>query len=149
VKIRRTREWLLLAALTFFGLGAFGLFHLLAGWLITPAKDVRDYYSGVVGFEDTAGPLTLPVRPSGTIGQTLRLALNQEVLIGDVRLIYRGLTSGGSFAIDVIVPAYDSQSPFHHSFDIAEAGRGFTLAGRSFRLLSATRTTLHLERAGG
>ena len=151
MKITRRREWMLLAALTMFGVVSFGVFHFFAFRFITPAEDVRDYYAGVIGFEDTTGPSEVVVRakPGGAIGAILMLARDEEVPIGETVVVYRGLTSGNTFAIDVIIPAFDPQSPFHHHFSIAEAKKGFTLARHSFRLLSATRTILHLEQTGG
>jgi hypothetical protein len=150
MNITRRREWLLLAALTMFGVVSFGAFYFFAFRFITPAEDVRDYYAGVIGFEDTAGPLEVVVRaePSGAIGVTLMLPRDEEVRIGETVVIYRGLASGHTFAIDVIIPAFDLQSPFHHRLSIAEARKGFTLARHSFRLLSATRSILHLEQTG-
>ena len=151
MKIARRREWLLLAALTMFGVVSFGVFYFFAFRFITPAEDVRDYYAGVIGFEDTAGPSEAVVRaePSGAIGATLMLTRDEGVRIGELVVIYRGLASGNTFDIDVIIPAFDPQSPFHHRLSIAEARKGFTLARHSFRLLSATRLILHLEQAGG
>ena len=151
MKITRRREGLLLAALTIFGVVSFGVFHFFAFRFITPAEDVRDYYAGVIGFEDTAGPSELVVRakPGGAIGATLMLARDEEVPIGESVVIYRGLASGNTFDIDVIIPAFDPQSPIHDRLSIAEARRGFTLARHSFRLLSATRSILHLEQTGG
>ena len=150
MKITRRREWLLLAALTMFGVISFGVCHFFAFLFITPAEDVRDYYAGVIGFEDTAGPSAVVVRaePSGAIGVTLMLVRDEEVPIGETVVIYRGLASGNTFDIDVIIPAFDPQSPFHHRLSIVEAGKGFTLASHSFRLLSATRSILHLEQTG-
>ena len=145
MKITRRREWLLMAALTMFG-----VFHFFAFLFITPAEDVHDYYAGVIGFEDTAGPSEVVVRaePSGAIGATLMLTRDEEIRIGETVVIYRGLASGNTFDIDVIIPAFDLQSPFHHRLSIAEARKGFTLASHSFRLLSATRSILHLEQTG-
>jgi len=151
MNITRRCEWLLLAALTMFGVVSVSAFYFFAFRFITPAEDVRDYYAGVIGFEDTAGPSEVVVRaePGGAIGATLMLARDEEIPIGETVLIYRGLASGDMFDIDVIIPAFDPQSPFHHRLSIAEARKGFTLARHSFRLLSATRLILHLEQAGG
>jgi len=151
MKITRRREGLLLAALTIFGVVSFGVFHFFAFRFITPAEDVRDYYAGVIGFEDTAGPSEVMVqaKPGGAIGATLMLARDEEVPIGETVVIYRGLASGNTFDIDVIIPAFDPQSPIHNRLSIAEAQKGFTLARHSFRLLSARRSILHLEQTGG
>jgi len=151
MKITRRREWLLMAALTMFGVVSFGLFHFFAFRFITPAEDVHDYYAGVIGFEDTAGSSAVAVRaePSGAIGAILMLTFNEEFSIGEMVVIYRGLASGNTFDIDVIIPAFDPQSPFHHRLSIVEARKGFTLASHTFRLLSATRSILHLEQTGG
>ena len=150
MKITRRREWLLMAALTMFGVVSFGVFHFFAFLFITPAEDVHDYYAGVIGFEDTAGPSEVVVRaePSGAIGATLMLTRDEEVPIGEIVVIYRGPASGNTFDIDVIIPAFDPQSPFQHRLNIAEARKGFTLASHSFRLLSATPSILHLEQTG-
>lgn len=151
MKTTRRREWLLLAALTMFGVVSFGIFYFFADRMITPAEDVHDYYAGVIGFEDTAGPLAseVPAQPTGLIGAALMLALDKEFPVGEAVLIYRGLASGNAFDIDVILPAFDPQRFFHHRYGIAEAKKGFTLAQRPFRLLKATRTILHLEQVGG
>jgi len=151
MKITLRREGLLLAALTMLGVVLFGVFYFFALRFITPAEDVRDYYAGVMGFEDTAGPLVIVVRAKsgGAIGATLMLARDKGVTIGETVVIYRGLASGNTFDIDVIIPAFDPQSPFHHRLSIAEARKGFSLARYSFRLLSATGSILHLEQTGG
>ena len=130
MKITRRREGLLLAAWTMFGVVSFGVFHFFAFRFITPAEDVRDYYAGVIGFEDTVGPSEAVVRakPGGAIGATLMLARDEEVPIGEAVVIYRGPASGNTFDIDVIIPAFDPQSPFHHRLSIAEARKGFTLS---------------------
>jgi hypothetical protein len=87
-------------------------------------------------------------QPNGAIGATLMLTRDEGVRIGELVVIYRGLASGNTFDIDVIIPAFDLQSPFHHRLSIAEARKGFALARHSFRLLSATRSILHLEQTG-
>lgn len=147
----RRREWFQLAAFAGTGLVVFGVFDLLALRFITPAQDVRDYYAGVIGFEDTAGALeSIPhTVPAGAIGTRLMLALDKKVLVGQTVLIYRGLAAGRSFDIDVIIPAYDPQSPFRHRYGLAEARKGFVLGTHAYRLLSATRWVLHLEATGG
>ena len=151
MKITRRREWLLMAVLTVFGVVTFGVFHFFAFLFISPAEDVHDYYAGVIGFEDTAGTLEEAVgaAPGGAIGAILMLRRDEEFPIGETVVIYRGLASGNTFDIDVIIPAFDPQSPFHHRLSIAGARKGFTLANHSFRLLSATRSILHLEQTGG
>ncbi|MFZ0131701.1 MAG: hypothetical protein WAK95_04105 [Desulfobacterales bacterium] len=151
MKMTRRREWFQLAAFVGTGLVAFGVFYLLAFKFISPAQDVHDYYAGVIGFEDTAGPLEtmLKAAPAGAIGTRLVLARDTEVLVGETVLIYRGLAAGRSFDIDVIIPAYDPQSPFRHRFSLAEARKRFVLGPHTYRLLSATRSVLHLEPTGG
>ncbi len=150
MKITRRREWLQLAAFVGVGLVTFGAVYLLAYKLIPPAQDVHEYYAGVIGFEDTAGPLSTgpKVLPAGAIGARLMLALDQEVLIGETVLIYRGLAAGRSFDIDVIIPAFDPQSPFRHRYSLTEAKKGFKLGSHAYRLLSASRLVLHLEPTG-
>jgi hypothetical protein len=150
MKITRRREWLLMAALTMFGVVSFGVFHFFAFRFITPAEEVRDYYAGVIGFEDTVGSSTVAVgaKLGGALGATLMLTRDDEVPIGETVVIYRGLAPGNAFDLDVIIPAFDPQSPFHHRLGIAQARKGFTLASHSFRLLSATPSILHLEQTG-
>jgi hypothetical protein len=151
MKITRRREWLLMAALTMFGVVSFGVLHFFAFRFITPAEDVRDYYAGVIGFEDTVGSSTVAVgaKLGGALGATLMLTRDDEVPIGETVVIYRGLAPRNAFDLDVIIPAFDPQSPFHHRLGIAQARKGFTLASHSFRLLSATPSILHLEQTGG
>jgi hypothetical protein len=148
MKTTRTREWLTLSMLTLSGVMAFSLFHYFAVRFIPPADDVRDYYAGVIGFVDHAPVNSVESArdvPTGRIGATLVLKNNTAVALGESILIYRGLASVGGFEIDVIIPAFDPQSPFPHKFSIADAKKGFSLVNRNFRLLSATPLFLHLE----
>lgn len=151
MKMARRREWLHLLAFAGIGLVTFGAFHLLAFKFIPPARDVHEYYAGVIGFEDTAGPLSTgpSVVPAGAIVMRLALALDTKVPVGETILIYRGLTANRSFDIDVIIPAFDPQSPFRHRYSLTEAKKGFKLGSQAYRLLSASRLVLHLESTGG
>lgn len=152
MKITQTRDWLLLSVLTFSGLVTFVIFYLLADRFIPPAEDVHDYYAGVVHFlEDTAGN-----QPEGVFGESspvriggvLTLKLGEAVKMGEALLVYRGLQDGGLFEVDVVIPSFDRQRPFSYRLNVQEAQKGFRLANRTFELLSATRTVLHLQTIG-
>ena len=151
MKTTRRHEWLLLSTLTLTGILLFSLFHIFAVRFIPPAEDVRDYYAGVVGFVDhmaghnAADTIDADVDRTGRIGNTLVLKFSEAVKLGGSILIYRGLTSTGGFEINVVIPAFDPERPFPYTFTAAEARKGFSLVNRSFRLLSATRSYLHLE----
>ncbi len=148
MKTTRTREWLALWVLTLSGALAFSVFHYFAVRFISPADDVRDYYAGVIGFVDHAPEKTLERARGvlgGRIGATLVFKNNEAVELGEAILIYRGLAAANGFAIDVIIPAFDPQSPFPYTFTIANARKGFSLVNRNFRLLAATPSFLHLE----
>jgi hypothetical protein len=148
MKTTRTREWLTLSMLTLSGALAFGIFHYFAVRFIPPADDVRDYYAGVIGFVDHSPVKTIERArgvPAGRIGATLVLENNEAVALDASILIYRGLAATDRFEIDVIIPAFDPQSPFPYKFTIADARKGFSLVNRNFRLLSATPSFLHLE----
>jgi len=148
MKTTRTREWLALWVLTLSGALAFSVFHYFAVSFISPADDVRDYYAGVIGFVDHAPEKTLERARGvlgGRIGATLVFKNNEAVELGEAILIYRGLAAANGFAIDVIIPAFDPQSPFPYTFTIANARKSFSLVNRNFRLLAATPSFLHLE----
>ena len=148
MKTTGSDEWLLLSALTLAGVLVFGVFYFLAVLFIPPADDVRDYYAGVVGFIDHRD--VIPAGGSGAgstgrIGDTVVLEIGAAVELDDIILVYHGPTAAGGFEVNVTIPAFDRQSPFPYSFTAAEARKGFRLANRRFRLLSATPSYLHLE----
>ena len=148
MKTTGTDEWLLLSWLTLTGVLVFGVFYFLAVRFITPADDVRDYYAGVVGFVEHSATNSVEgsgADHAGRIGSTLVLKTGAAVELGESILVYRGLTAAGGFEVNVVIPAFDPQSSFPYTFTAAEARKGFKLANRAFRLLSATPTFLHLE----
>jgi hypothetical protein len=148
MKTTRTREWLMLSAFALSGALAFSIFYHFAIRFIPPPDDIRVYYAGIIDIvhhapEQAAG--NGGDRPIGRIGDTLVFQNNEALELGKSILIYRGLTRNSEFEVDVIIPAFDPRSPFPYTFTIAEAKRGFKLVNRSFRLLSATPSFLHLE----
>lgn len=148
MKATRSREWLMLSAFALSGALAFSIFYHIAIRFIPPADDVRVYYAGMLDRVHHSTLQTTGGRGdvrSGRIGDTLVLKNSEAVELGESILIYRGLTTASGFGVDVIIPAFDPQSPFPYTFTIAEASEGFRLVNRSFRLLSATPSFLHLE----
>lgn len=139
----------MLSAFALSGALAFSIFYHIAVRFIPPAEDVRVYYAGIIDIvhhapEQTAGNAENVLE--GRIGGTLVLKNDEAIEFGESVLIYRGLATDRGFEVDVIIPAFDPHSPFPYSFTVAEARKGFKLVNRSFRLLSATPSFLHLER---
>ena len=148
MKTTRTHEWLMLSAFALSGALAFSIFYHFAIRFIPPADDVSVYYAGIIDIVHHAPEQAVEetrANPSGRIGATLVLQNNEAIELGKSIMIYRGLTGDNRFGIDVIIPAFDPRSPFPYTFTIAESKRGFRLANRSFKLLAATPSFLHLE----
>jgi len=78
----------------------------------------------------------------------VNVAIGKAVSFGKVVVIYRGKADGGLFLVDTIIPALDPDYPYSHRIDIAEARKGFSLAGQRFVLRDIGRNNLKLERLG-
>ena len=69
MKTTESQQWLHLIGLTVSGVAAFGIVYAAATLFISPAKDVRDYYAGVVHFVEERIPGQTPavVPPPGEV----------------------------------------------------------------------------------
>lgn len=99
-----------------------------------------------VGSIDTVGHWVVAAsdRSPRAVPTRIILKLNQAARIGKADIIYRGLESGSKFRIDVVIPEFDPQSFYPYRLDIGEAKKGFRLASRRYRLISAHRVYIHL-----
>ena len=71
--------------------------------------------------------------------RTITLKMNQSFDIDRMRITYLGLDGKKMFKLDVRLLAFDPETPFRYQLPIAESQKGFLLAGRRFRLISAKR----------
>jgi hypothetical protein len=149
MKTTESQQWLHLIVFTLAGIAFFGMFYLLAVAFIQPAKDVHDYYAGVVAFteESLPGYTPLVVPPPGEIYKDFfALKTGDKVRIGDYLVIYHGRQSGGRFKLEVANTRLDAQSFYAHSFDAGKSAEPIRIGDQRFRVLSARSTILHLQR---
>jgi hypothetical protein len=145
MKITRSQEWLRLVGLASAGVLVFAGVYALALRFIAPAKDVRDYYAGVIHFLDERAPDRAGDAPPAGMAGFVTLKVDRAAAVGRTRLIYRGRRPGNRFAVDVVVPDLDPDAAYPHVLDVPEAKIKFTLGGRNFRLLNVTANYLHLQ----
>lgn len=149
MKTTQSQQWLHLIGFTIAGISVFGIFYLAAVISIPPAKDVRDYYAGVVAFTEESipgyTPLVLP--PPGEVYRDFfALKIDQTIRIGNYRVIYRGRQSGGRFTIEVADTRLDADSFYAYRFTSDQAAEGIRIGNQRFRILSTRRAVLHLQR---
>ena len=152
MKTTESQQWLHLIVFTVAGIAVFGLFYLTATAVIPPARDVRDYYAGVVAFteESLPGYTPLVVPPPEEVYQDFfALKTGQTVRIGNYRVIYRGRQSGGRFTLEVANTRLDAQSFYARSFEAGKAAVPVRIGDQRFRVLSARPGILHLQRIKG
>ena len=146
-----TEQWYYLIVFTVVGVIFFGLFYLFAANFIPPAKDVRDYYAGVVHFVEESLPsqnrATVTIPPPGEVYKDIfALKINEPAPIGNYRVIYRGSESGGRFQLDVANTQLDTEAFYSYTFTHENAKQGIRIGDRRFDVLSARDTILHLHR---
>ena len=148
MKTTETQQWFYLLMYTVCGLVVFGIFYLLAVVLIQPAKDVRDYYAGVVGFtEKYIGQTPVVLPPPGSVYADFHaLKVNESIAIEPYQVIYRGPSNGGGFKLDVADTRLDSKTFYSYAFDRPTAEMGIRIGQYRFRVLSARPAILHLQR---
>jgi hypothetical protein len=149
MKTTESQQWLHLIVFTLAGIAVFGMFYLMAVAFIQPARDVRDYYAGVVAFTEESIPGYTPVAvpPPGEVYRDFfALKTGDKVRIGDYLVIYRGRQSGGRFKLEVANTQLDTQSFYNYSFETGKAAEPIRIGSQRFRVLSARSTILHLQR---
>ena len=79
------------------------------------------------------------------------ILLNHEKIIGKAKLVYRGLAANSKFKIDVAILDLDPHAYYSYRLSIAEARKGFRLAGSQFKLISVRKSAIqirHLKKPG-
>ena len=66
--------------------------------------------------------------------------------IGKSKIFYRGIDENSKFIMDVVVLELDPNAFYRYRIPIADAKKGFRLAGQNFRLISARKSAVHLRR---
>ena len=149
MKTTQTRQWFYLLTFTAAGIAIFGLMHTAAVLFLPPAKDVRDYYAGVVAFTEQSIPGYTPLKvpPPGELYKDFfALKTNEPIVIDHYRVIYRGLESKGRFTLDIANTQLDAERFYPHRFESAKISAGIRIGNQRFRVLSARDTILHLQR---
>ena len=151
MKTTETEQWLYLIVFTVVGVITFGLLYLFAATTIPPAKDVRDYYAGVVHFVEESLPAQNQVRvvipPPGEVYKDIfSLQIDKTTPIGDYLVIYKGFESHGRFKLDVANTRLDAKTFYSYTFAEDDIARGIRIGDERFRVLSARRAVLHLHR---
>ena len=82
--------------------------------------------------------------PAAVPGKVI-LKLDQATRIGKADITYRGLESGSKFRIDVVIPEFDPQVFYQYRLFVGETKKGFRLASRKYRLISAHKAYIHLH----
>ena len=77
-------------------------------------------------------------------GDRVVLPKDRDVLIGRMKLVYRGATDG-MLNIEATVLDLDSDYAYSHRFSPAEAKASVNLGGRTFRLVSWNRARVSLD----
>lgn len=83
--------------------------------------------------------------------EKILLLLNDEKIIGKVKLKYRGLAANSTVKIDVAILDLDPHAYYSYQLSIDEARKGFRLAGSKFKLISVRKTAIqirHLKKTG-
>lgn len=153
-----SQQWIHLGLFAAAGVAVFGLLYFLVEAVIPPAEDHRAYYAGVFMFageqfvvdpglpqEDFDQPKA-DGKTARTAENFLSLPLEEPRRVGRIQLIYRGLSNGNRFRIDVVIPELDPNRAYPRALSVDEAEKAFTLTGERFRLLSANEYFLHLEK---
>lgn len=98
-------------------------------------------------FEEVPSPLspTPTGEKSGAPNQPLLLIRNIPRGVGQVTLVYRGFDLWkGTFRIDTLIPALDSEVTYPRQLRVDDARREFTVGGLRFRLTDIGRQSLQL-----
>ena len=83
-------------------------------------------------------------RSPAAVPRRVILKLDQATRIGKADITYRGLVSGSKFRIDVVIPEFYPQVFYPYRLYVGETKKGFRLARRKYRLISAHEAYMHL-----
>ena len=74
----------------------------------------------------------------------IMLSKDDATLVNDIKIVYRGLHDRSRFRLDVFVLNFDPEMPFAHTLHVDQAKKGFRLADKDFKLISARKHRIHL-----
>jgi hypothetical protein len=155
MKSTKTRKQLMILTLALFGLIIFiGINELINGTRVAADEKYYPIKGGVpsTGVHTPAGSneavrhgvAAAGDRSPAAVPRRVILKLDQAARIGKADITYRGLESGRKFRIDVVIPELDPQAVYPYRLNIGEARKGFRLARREYRLISARKAYTHL-----
>jgi hypothetical protein len=155
MRITNMREWLMIMTCALFGIFTFSGIYYLIDRAVASAKEVHNpLKSGVpsagehtsLGSNDAVRHWVMAAsdRSPAAVPRRVILKLDQAARIGKADITYRGLESGSKFRIDVVIPEFDPQAFYPYRLNISEAKKGFRLARRKYRLISAHKAYVHL-----
>jgi hypothetical protein len=147
MKNNRTSDWINLGLFTLFGLAVMGSFYVFAVKYIPPAEDIRDYYAGVVHFvelEIDKEKGLVVAAPRMDYKKIITLRIDETQSVGDVEVIFKGLSRDSRFKLDVAIPELDPNSFYSHHYTISEAREGIRIGNQKVKLLTARSNLLHL-----
>jgi hypothetical protein len=106
-----------------------------------------DYRQALPVVEPTREPgqRALDSAPPAPEAKTLRCVVDKPLAVGDIVIVYRGKTDRRHFRVDTIIPALDPSDSYSNHIAIAEARRGFSLAGKRFVLRDIGRNHVKLQ----
>lgn len=76
--------------------------------------------------------------------ERIMLSKGDGKIIDDIKIVYRGSKSRSQFQLDVYVLEFDREMPFAHILDVSKAKKGFRLANKNFKLISAHKNRIQL-----
>ena len=147
MKKTRTSDLVNLGLFTLFGLAVLGMFYVFAVKTIPPADDIREYYAGVVHFVeleiDKEKGLVLAA-PRMNYKNIITLRIDETQTVGDVDVVFKGLSRDSRFKLAVANPELDPNSFYARDYSISEAKEGIRIGSQKVKLLTARGNLLHL-----
>ena len=119
--------------------------------LIPRRDDLSAKFFTVPGQQTRQQDTGIGTPSAGPVEERITIPLNQEKTIGRAKFVYRGLAPGSKFKMDVVIMDLDPQAYYGYRLSINDARKGFRLAGKNFKLISAYKTAvniLHIKKSG-
>ena len=132
----RSQKWLAISFFVVCNLIFFGLIYAI----ITRSADLT--YSNWMG-NFRASPEARSEVAEISKDNPIVLVKGQQIRVGRIELIYRGLSSG-ELRLDIVLLDLDPQYAYHREIPIAEAKKGIQVSDRRFKVLSVNRLNLKL-----
>ena len=86
---------------------------------------------------------------SNPLKEKIMLVLDQDLKIGQSKIVYRGLAGNAKFKMDVVILELDPNAFYRYDIPINAAKNGFRLIDQNFRLISARKSAIqfwHLKK---